>query len=132
MGPKRRFILSKEIAVFLVYDRNNDGIINDGKELFGPTTGNGFAELSSYDDDGNGWIDESDSVFSKLKIWTKNEEDRDILFSLKVGAVYLNSINSIFHIKNMNNEEIAKIRKMSVFLYEDGNTGTAIHVGLKV
>ncbi|MDI6714408.1 MAG: hypothetical protein QMD43_05210 [Thermodesulfovibrio sp.] len=127
--------MSKEIAVFLVYDRNNDGIINDGKELFGPTTGNGFAELSSYDDDGNGWIDESDSVFSKLKIWTKNEEDRDILFSLKdkkIGAVYLNSINSIFHIKNMNNEEIAKIRKMSVFLYEDGNTGTAIHVGLKV
>lgn len=29
---------------FLAYDKNEDGIINDGRELFGATTGDGFGE----------------------------------------------------------------------------------------
>ena len=45
---------------FLAVDKNNDGKINNGKELFGPNTGNGFDELAKYDSDGNQWIDESD------------------------------------------------------------------------
>jgi len=48
---------------FLVLDLNGDGVINDGSELFGPQTGDGFAELAAYDLDGNGWIDEGDEVY---------------------------------------------------------------------
>src|SRR6185295_8479743 len=47
---------------FLVLDRNGDGKATNGRELFGPQTGSGFAELASYDADGNGWIDEGDPV----------------------------------------------------------------------
>lgn len=43
---------------FLALDRNDDGVVNDGRELFGPATGQGFAELAAYDEDGNQWIDE--------------------------------------------------------------------------
>ena len=43
---------------FLALDRNGDGQINDGSELFGPASGNGFAELQALDTDGNHWIDE--------------------------------------------------------------------------
>jgi hypothetical protein len=31
--------------------------------LFGPQTGNGFAELAEYDEDKNNWIDENDSIY---------------------------------------------------------------------
>ncbi|MFQ8776527.1 MAG: hypothetical protein ACLR78_02345 [Roseburia sp.] len=34
---------------YLALDRNGDGIINDGSELFGTQSGNGFADLAAYD-----------------------------------------------------------------------------------
>ena len=58
---------------FLALDLNNDGTINNGSELFGPQSGNGFSELAEYDGDGNGWIDENDDIYDKLRIWTKDE-----------------------------------------------------------
>src|SRR6185369_7094398 len=55
---------------FLAVDRNGDGKVNDGTELFGPRTGNAFQELASYDVDGNGWIDQGDPVFGQLRVLT--------------------------------------------------------------
>ncbi len=54
---------------FLALDQNGDGSINDGSELFGPTTGDGFAELAAYDEDGNGFVDSGDSIFDQLRIY---------------------------------------------------------------
>lgn len=54
---------------YLVYDKNRNGEADDGKELFGPNTGNGFSELAALDDDGNGFIDQNDSVYNDLFIW---------------------------------------------------------------
>ncbi len=62
----------------LVLDKNYDGIINNGSELFGPTTGNGFNELADYDSDENGWIDENDFAYQRLKIWTKDADGNEI------------------------------------------------------
>jgi len=56
----------------LVLDRNKDGIVNDGSELFGPSTGNGFNELASLDGDENGWIDENDAAYQDLSVWTRS------------------------------------------------------------
>ncbi len=52
----------------LALDRNRDGIINDGTELFGDQNGakDGFAELARYDGNGDGRIDSNDEVFSSL------------------------------------------------------------------
>ena len=47
---------------FLALDKNGDGIVNDGTELFGTKSGDGFADLAEYDEDGNGWIDEDDGT----------------------------------------------------------------------
>ncbi|MDO4508827.1 MAG: hypothetical protein Q4B53_02750, partial [Lachnospiraceae bacterium] len=77
---------------FLALDQNEDGIINDGSELFGTKSGDGFADLSKYDSDGNGWIDEADEVFDKLSIMCFNEDGSTSLYKLKdkdVGAIYL-------------------------------------------
>jgi len=79
----------------LVFDRNNDLQVNDGRELFGPSTGNGFAELSRYDKDGNRWIDENEAIYNNLYVWTKDSEGNDQLRSLKesgVGAIYVTGL----------------------------------------
>jgi len=66
---------------YLTLDRNEDGQVNDGSELFGSRTGDGFAELAEYDEDGNGWIDENDDVFSRLKIWCRSATGDNILYT---------------------------------------------------
>ncbi|MBN9122789.1 MAG: hypothetical protein J0I06_27225 [Planctomycetes bacterium] len=55
----------------LVLDRNNNGRIDDGSELFGDQNGraDGFAELGSYDQNRDGWVDAADPVFQKLGVW---------------------------------------------------------------
>jgi hypothetical protein len=50
---------------FLALHQNQDGVINNGSELFGAGTGNGFADLLKYDSDQNGWIDENDLKVNK-------------------------------------------------------------------
>jgi hypothetical protein len=55
----------------LVLDRNGNGTINNGRELFGDQNGarNGFEELAKFDGNGDGIIDMNDSVFEKLGVW---------------------------------------------------------------
>lgn len=57
---------------FLAIDLNGDGIINEGKELFGNQTGyeNGFLALASYDSNGDGFITSEDQVWDSLIIWS--------------------------------------------------------------
>ena len=54
---------------FVALDRNGNGTIDDGGELFGARSGNGFGELATLDEDGNGVLDERDSQFSALQFW---------------------------------------------------------------
>jgi hypothetical protein len=67
----------------LVMDRNNDGIINDGKELFGNETlladgtkaANGFQALADLDSNADGKIDINDTAFAQLKVWQDIDGD---------------------------------------------------------
>lgn len=118
---------------FLVFDRNQDGHINDGSELFGPTSGDGFNELAALDDDGNGWIDESDAAFSQLQIWSRDAEGNDQLQSLAaagVGAISLSRVATPFDIKTTANDMLGQIRSSGVFLHENGTAGTIQQIDL--
>jgi hypothetical protein len=118
---------------FLALDNNGDGEINNGSELFGANSGNGFQDLSAYDQDKNGWIDESDSVFSRLKVWSKDEQGTDFLTGLKetgVGALYLGNISTPFELKNGVNESLGTVRASGVYLAENGSSGTLQQVDL--
>jgi hypothetical protein len=120
---------------FLVFDRNGDGKVNDGSELFGVKSGNGFADLAALDEDGNGWIDENDSAFSSLYIWTKSANGSDVLTSLKdagVGALALTYANTPFSLKDANNTLLGQITDTSVFLMEKGGVGTVQKVDVVV
>lgn len=107
---------------FLTLDKNNDGKINDGTELFGPQSGNGFDELAAYDEDNNGWIDENDSVYKSLKLWIKTAED-DKTITLQeagIGALSLSAIEGSFDFKDSENNTLAQIQNSSVALTESG------------
>ena len=127
---------------YLALDKNGDGVINDGSELFGTKNGDGFADLARYDEDGNGWIDENDSIWSKLKIWCKDENGNDVLYKLSdkgVGAICLENVSTDFTMQGDRkaqdgttnaNATNAVIRKTGIFLYENGNAGTVQHVDM--
>ncbi len=116
---------------YLALDKNEDGVINDGKELFGTESGNGFADLAKYDEDGNGWIDENDAVWDKLKIWTRDENGKDVLYTLAekgVGAVCLQNAATDFTQRGGGGQTLGAVRNTGVFLYENGNVGTVQHL----
>lgn len=112
---------------FLGLDLNEDGIINDGSELFGTKSGNGFKDLAVYDTDRDGFIDEDDEIFDKLRIWTVDEDGNSHLYSLKdknIGAIYLGSASTEFSLNSLeDNTTNAQIRSTGVFLFENGNVG---------
>ncbi|MBR1855925.1 MAG: hypothetical protein IJ803_02490, partial [Oribacterium sp.] len=119
---------------FLSLDRNGDGKISDGSELFGTKSGDGFKDLSGYDSDHNGWIDEGDAIFNRLKIWYMEDGEDEKLISLKdagIGAIYLGNADTEFSDRNAVNGAInGVIRKTGIFLKENGITGTLQHVDL--
>jgi hypothetical protein len=120
---------------FLAFDRNGDGKINNGSELFGTRTGNGFAELAELDGDKNGWIDENDDAFAHLSIWIKDSRGADVLRSLKdmgIGAISLSNVDSPFSIKDKNNDLQGQVRGNGVYLWEDGRAGSIQQVDLTV
>ena len=127
-GNEEEISMLESGSGYLAFDKNGDGIINDGSELFGTSNGNGFADLAQYDKDGNGWIDEADEIFDKLRIWVKDADGNDNLMSLSetgVGAIYLGSRDTDFSLNNLSdNHTNGVIRKTGMFLYENGQTGT--------
>jgi len=132
-GEEEEISNFKQGTGMLAMDLNEDGKINDGSELFGTKSGNGFADLAKYDEDGNGWIDENDSAWDKIKIWVKNEDGTDTLYSLKeknIGAIYLSSSYGEFDYKNTENITNARLRSTGIFLYENGGAGTLQQIDL--
>ena len=118
---------------FLALDHNEDGIINDGSELFGVKSGNGFEDLRAYDTDGNGWIDENDEVFEKLRVWYKHADGTDELIDLKtadVGAIFLGHEQTDFSLYGAGMRMNGMIRATGMFLKESGSAGTIQHVDL--
>ncbi|ACZ11853.1 membrane protein [Sulfurospirillum deleyianum DSM 6946] len=132
-GVEDTLSLLAQNSGFLALDRDENGLIDDGSELFGTQSGDGFLDLSAYDDDANGWIDANDEIFSKLKIWQKSAlEDKLISLSeAKVGALLLESVESAFSYKN--DETLnAALKKSSVVLFEDGKTGWMSHLDFSI
>lgn len=120
---------------YLALDRNGDGIINNGSELFGPSTGRGFAELAAYDEDGNGFIDEADSIYHQLRIWMVNDEGSHQLVALgdkNIGAIYLGHVTSPFQLKTAANESLGEVANSGIYLTENGKVGVIQEINLTV
>ena len=120
---------------YLALDRNGDGVINDGSELFGPGSGRGFEELAQYDEDGNFFIDEGDSVYHQLRIWMTNEDGTSQLAGLgdmNIGAIFLGHVSSPFQLKDAQNNSLGEVANSGIYLTEEGKVGVIQEINLTV
>ena len=134
-GKEDEISMTKVGSGFLAVDKNDDGKITDGIELFGVKSGDGFKDLAEYDTDGNGWIDENDEAFDKLKVWSRTDDGKDEMKSLKeagVGAIFLGAEDTEFTLEGEDGVLDGKVRKTGIFLKEDGTAGTIQHVDLAI
>ncbi len=108
---------------YLAFDQNGNGQIDNGKELFGPQTQNGFAELRAYDDDGNGWIDENDRIFSQLGLFDFDEQGLARFTSAKdagLGALYLGAAQSQYELIHKSGQNLSTLVNNGLALAENG------------
>ncbi|MCX4026585.1 hypothetical protein H0A36_00275 [Endozoicomonas sp. SM1973] len=120
---------------YLALDHNNNGVIDNGLELFGPQTGQGFAELALYDNDNNLWIDENDPIFKDLKIWVQDGSEGGVLKSLAevgVGAIYLGHTPDDFNLVSRQGALLGNIKGNGILLMENGDVKTIQEVDLAI
>lgn len=135
---------------FLAFDRNADGRVGDGSELFGAKTGDGFGELLAFDSDGNGWIDSGDTIFGRLRVWmpdptapetgtrSREEEERrqgGQLLTLEdagVAAISLRPISSAFDLRGANNSDLGQVRSTGLYLSTAATAGVVQQIDLTV
>lgn len=123
---------------FLVLDRNGNGRVDNGRELFGALSGNGFADLAALDGDGNGWIDSGDAVFTRLQVWRMGADGNPTLTALAdtgVGALGLGSVATEMGLYRPGNataagEQLGQLRRSGLYLMESGQAGLLQHIDL--
>jgi Ca2+-binding RTX toxin-like protein len=108
----------------LALDRDGNGEIDNIGELFGTATENGFSVLGAYDGNHDGRIDQTDVIFSQLRVWRDSNGDGDV----DVGE--LNSLISlgIAHV-GLQSQAVGRfsagnfIEAQGTFAYSGGSTG---------
>lgn len=124
-GIVERMRMPGSDTAVLFLDRNKNGRPDDGTELFGPQSGDGFADLAKLDSDGNGWVDGGDEAYADLKLWQLTADSQARVRSLAeagVGALATQNAATPFTIKE-NGVAIGQVRASSVWLGEAGGAG---------
>src|SRR6266568_152492 len=122
----------------LVWDRNGDGRIDSGRELFGNETmlasgekaANGFAALAELDTNHDGVLDASDAAFADLKIWKDADGDGFSLPSelISLADAGVASINVGYSDSSYVDPQGNTHRQVGSFGRTDGTSGTATDV----
>ncbi|WP_288639585.1 hypothetical protein [uncultured Comamonas sp.] len=116
----------------LVWDRNGNGRIDTGAELFGDFTvlpngtlaPNGFAALAALDANGDGIIDASDPAFAELKLWRDADQNGatgagELISLADAGIVSLNLAHTLKNQRLANGNTLAR---EGTFTRADGST----------
>jgi len=109
----------------LALDRNGNGLIDDGRELFGDQNGavNGFAELATYDANRDGRIDAQDAVFARLRLLSFGTEGAQVLATL--GDAGVRAITLDYRLAPAELANGDSVREVAGFERADGSVGTA-------
>ena len=117
----------------LALDKNHNGLIDDGSELFGDyhlladgsKAKNGFEALAQYDTNNDGVIDENDEIFDQLRLWIDENgdgvSDQGELKSLK--DMHIKAINLDYAYVNQPTGTEALIGNVATFVYDDDTVG---------
>jgi hypothetical protein len=117
----------------LVWDRNANGTIDTGAELFGDFTAlpngtlapNGFAALAALDTNGDGILDAADPAFAELKLWRDASQDGvsqggEFITLAEAGIVSLNLANTLKNLVIGNGNTLSR---EGSFTRADGTVG---------
>jgi hypothetical protein len=119
---------------YLVFDADQNGRVNDGREMFGAcgaNAGDGFSDLARFDEDRNGWIDEADPAYAALGVWFPDGKIAP-LKETGVGAINLASAYSPFALKDEDNVSRGQISRTGIYLSEDGQVGSVQQLDLGI
>lgn len=124
-GTKEKTSFISGGDAFLAYDKNGNGVIDNGKELFGDSNGyqHGFAELAAYDDNKDGKIDAADAIYDKLQLLSIDQEGKQKLENLNQSKVA--SINLDYTEPHQAINQYDSIAQLGEFTYKDGTKGQA-------
>ena len=131
-GTKETMRLPDTGSGLLFLDRNHNGTADNGSELFGPQSGNGFSELAKLDTDHNGWIDEADPGYLDLKLWQSGDQPggkTQTLSEARIGALATQSVSTEYGLSEKD-EILGQIRASSVWLGEHGGAGSVRQIDL--
>jgi Ca2+-binding RTX toxin-like protein len=119
----------------LVLDRNGNGVIDNGAELFGVDTvlsdgqkaTDGFAALRDLDANADGVFDAADGQFANVRVWRDLNQDGvsqagelKNLAELGIASISLNATSTNTNLGNGNT-----VTHSASFTRADGSTGTA-------
>jgi len=125
----------------LVMDRNGDGKIDTGKELFGnqtlmadgTTAANGFQALAELDANTDGKIDVNDAAYTNLRVWQDTDGDgistADELKTLSDSGIA--SINTGYTDSTLVDANGNEHKQVGSFTKTDGTTAAAADVWFK-
>jgi Ca2+-binding RTX toxin-like protein len=117
----------------LAYDRNGDGVISGGAELFGNytplagggTAANGFEALKDFDSNGDGKVDAADSNFASLRVWrdlnSNGRTDKGELLTLAEAGVA--AISTSYEASDKVDSRNNAHRQLGQFTRTDGDWG---------
>ncbi|WP_230409287.1 calcium-binding protein [Zooshikella harenae] len=125
----------------LVWDKNNNGVVDSGAELFGNQTTlasgkkakQGYEALAEFDDNKDGVIDAQDAIYSSLSVWQdKNENgltDNDEITSL--ADVGIKSVSTAYKASDHIDAEGNEHRQTSDVTWNDGRKTDSADVWFK-
>jgi hypothetical protein len=121
----------------LVMDRNRDGVVNDGSELFGSATtlangqkaSDGYAALRDLDLNQDGVLNGSDAAFADLKVWVDADSDgsTDSGELLSLGAAGISSVSTVAKVE-LSKDSGNLVGLVSSYETTDGKTHAAADV----
>ena len=119
----------------VVLDRNGNGLIDSGRELFGNETlladgskaPNGYAALAQHDSNGDGRISSADAVYGQLRIWQDTNQDGisqagELHTLADLGIASIGVLGSEANV-NLGNGNSMPLR--GTFTRTDGSAGTS-------
>ncbi len=116
----------------LVWDKNGNGAIDNGGELFGNNTflndgskaANGFAALADLDNNHDGKLDASDSAFTQLRLWKDSDSDAALAESewLTLDTAGVRSIAVNYKVQSLTDAQGNQHLQAGTFTRIDGTT----------
>ena len=118
---------------FLALDKDKDGIIENGNELFsehtilknGKAAKNGFEALAEYDDNKDGKINEQDSIYKELLIWIDKNQDgySDVDELVNIESAGVSEILLNYKYANQQLTDGVILGNTAEFVFSDGQKG---------